>query len=87
MIRPVVNPLVRPLFFTRRREAGSRTCAPGTPMSRISPDALTWPVTILAIAASTLFPDGLIGVIRKGKSLFRPMESGVRKVAVPDGER
>ena len=48
-----------------------------------------WPFILggLFVLVVLLFPDGLIGVIRKGKSLFRPMESGVSKVAVPEGER
>jgi len=48
-----------------------------------------WPFILggLFVLVVLLFPDGLVGIIRKGKSLVRPMESGVSKVAVSEGER
>ena len=48
-----------------------------------------WPFILggLFVLVVLLFPDGLVGIIRKGKSLLNPLKAGVGKAAVPEGER
>ncbi len=48
-----------------------------------------WPFILggLFVLVVLLFPDGLVGIIRKGKSLLSPLKAGVGKAAVPEGER
>jgi ABC-type branched-subunit amino acid transport system permease subunit len=48
-----------------------------------------WPFILggLFVLVVLLFPDGLVGIIRKGKSLLRPLKADAGKAAVPEGER
>jgi urea transport system permease protein len=48
-----------------------------------------WPFILggLFVLVVLLFPDGLIGIIKKGQSLLRPRERRLNKVAVSEGER
>ncbi|HEY6973748.1 MAG TPA: hypothetical protein VI359_05540, partial [Nitrospiraceae bacterium] len=48
-----------------------------------------WPFILggLFVLVVLLFPDGLVGIIRKSRSLLRPMEPGVNKVALSEGDR
>jgi urea transport system permease protein len=45
-----------------------------------------WPFILggLFVLVVLLFPDGLVGIIRKGKSLLSQRKAGVEKTAVPD---
>jgi urea transport system permease protein len=45
-----------------------------------------WPFILggLFVLVVLLFPDGLVGIIRKGKSLLTQRKAGVEKTAVPD---
>jgi urea transport system permease protein len=48
-----------------------------------------WPFILggLFVLVVLLFPDGLVGIIRKGKSLLSPLKADAGKAAVPEGER
>ena len=48
-----------------------------------------WPFILggLFVLVVLLFPDGLVGIIRKGKSLLRQREAVVEKAAVSEGKR
>ena len=48
-----------------------------------------WPFILggLFVLVVLLFPDGLVGIIRKGKSLLSQRKAGVGKSPVPEGER
>ncbi len=48
-----------------------------------------WPFIVggLFVLVVLLFPDGLVGIIRKGKSLLRSRETGAEKAAVAEGKR
>ncbi len=48
-----------------------------------------WPFILggLFVLVVLLFPDGLVGIIRKGMSLLRQREAGVGKAAVSEGKR
>ena len=48
-----------------------------------------WPFILggLFVLVVLLFPDGLVGIIRKGKSLLSQRKAGVGKAPVPEGER
>ena len=48
-----------------------------------------WPFILggLFVLVVLLFPDGLVGMIRKGKSLLTSRKTGEEKAAVPEGKR
>jgi urea transport system permease protein len=48
-----------------------------------------WPFILggLFVLVVLLFPDGLVGMIRKGKSLLNSRKAGEEKAAVPEGKR
>ena len=48
-----------------------------------------WPFILggLFVLVVLLFPDGLVGMIRKGKSLLNPRKADVEKAAVSEGKR